>query len=289
VDDPTGRELWTWTWPLPRMETLRKHPNSSSQQARFLDETDGSVRMSFKDLTVSIAKQTGFLEQVERVGKKFSLGGGPRLAVGSGQFTKMETNTSGGDVAVTETFSGDLRRVKWTMRSDGWLQCDYEYSQTGPSDFSGVLFDYPESAVKHKRWLGDGPFHVWKNRLRGVSLGVWDNDYNNTITGYRDWIYPEFKGFFANVRWLELDTTEGRITTLVQSEIPFVQVFTPEQTPASIVANTKVKMPQCGLGFLHAIPPIGTKFKPANSTGPQGQQNMLGGTYSGTVSFRFEP
>jgi hypothetical protein len=46
-------------------------------------------------------------------------------------------------------------------------------------------------------------------------------------------------------------------------------------------------VPQCGLGFLHAIPPIGTKFKKAESTGPQGQPNIGKGEYSGTVSFYF--
>ena len=29
--------------------------------------------------------------------------------------------------------------------------------------FIGVLFDYPENLVQHKRWLGDGPYRVWKN------------------------------------------------------------------------------------------------------------------------------
>jgi hypothetical protein len=287
VDDLGGRELWTWTWPLPRLEALRQNTNIASQQARFLGETGDAIRMAFQDLAVNISKQTGFLEQVERGGKKFSLSGGPRPAVGSAQLVRIETNATGGDVAVLASFSGDLSKVKWTLRSDGWLQCDYKYSQSGTNDFSGVLFDFPERAVKRKRWLGDGPFRVWKNRLRGVSLGVWENDYNNTLTGHRDWVYPEFKGFFANVRWLELDTTEGRITAVVQREIPFVQVLTPEFPPNDLVGQALVRVPQAGLGFLHAIPPIGSKFKPASSTGPQGQPYVLGGTYSGSVSFRF--
>jgi hypothetical protein len=31
--------------------------------------------------------------------------------------------------------------------------------------------------------MGDGPYRVWKNRLKGVKLNVWDKVYNNTITG----------------------------------------------------------------------------------------------------------
>jgi hypothetical protein len=66
-----------------------------------------------------------------------------------------------------------------------------------------------------------------------------------------------------------------------------VQVLTPEQPPDNLIGKTKVNLPQCGLGFLHAIPPIGTKFKDPASSGPQGQPNVGQGEYSGRVSFYF--
>jgi hypothetical protein len=180
-----------------------------------------------------------------------------------------------------------LRQVVWRLRGDGWLQCDFRYVASGPQDFLGVLFDYPEMLVKRKRWLGDGPFRVWKNRLHGVKLGLWENDYNDTITGHRGWIYPEFKGCFSGVRWMQLETDEGLITFVPSEGIPYVQVLSPDQPPDQLAANTKVNLPQCGLGFLRAIPPIGTKFKPADQGGPQGRLNAAGGEYSGSVSFYF--
>lgn len=183
-------------------------------------------------------------------------------------------------------FEGDLKEVSWSIRNDGWLICNYKYTATSTQDVFGVVFDYPENLVKKKRWLGDGPFRVWKNRLRGVTFGEWANDYNNTITGHSGWEYPEFKGCFSNVRWLQLETTEGLIT-VVPENIPFVQVLTPEQPPDNLIGKTKVNLPQCGLGFLHAIPPIGTKFKPAAASGPQSQPNVGQGEYSGRVSFYF--
>jgi hypothetical protein len=149
-----------------------------------------------------------------------------------------------------------------------------------------VAFDYPEDYVKGKRWLGDGPYRVWKNRQLGVTFNVWENDYNNTITGHRDWVYPEFKGCFSNVRWLKLDTTEGAIT-IKPDNIPFVQVLTPEQPPDNLVGKTKVNLPSVGLAFLDGIPAIGTKFKDARGGGPQGQPNVAHGEYSGLVSFYF--
>ena len=207
---------------------------------------------------------TGALLDVEREGQKFALNSGPRLAMTNAIFTKLV----------------------WHIRQDSWLQCDFNYTANGMQDVFGILFDYPENLVKKKRWLGDGPFRVWKNRLRGVTFGEWESDYNNTITGHSDWEYPEFKGCFSNVRWLQLETTEGLIT-VVPENIPFVQVLTPEQPPDGLVGKTKVNLPQCGLGFLHAIPPIGTKFKPAEQGGPRGQPNMGQGEYSGSVSFYF--
>jgi hypothetical protein len=216
------------------------------------------------DVMARIERKTGALLAVERGGEKYSLHRGPRLAM---------TNAA-------------LTRVVWQMRRDGWLQCDFKYTATGTQEVFGVVFDYPENLVKKKRWLGDGPFRVWKNRLRGVTFGEWENDYNNTITGYSGWQYPEFKGCFANVRWLQLETTEGLIT-VVPENIPFVQVLTPEQPPDNLIGKTKVNLPQCGLGFLHAIPPIGTKFKPAAASGPQSQPNVGQGEYSGRVSFYF--
>jgi hypothetical protein len=215
------------------------------------------------DLVVKLDRHS-MLRGVERAGQAYSLAYGPRPA-------KAE-------------FS--LPVLQWKIREDGWVQCEYRFSAHGPQDVVGVIFDYPEAKVRSKRWLGDGPFRVWQNRRRGVTFGVWENDYNDTITGYRGWKYPEFKGCFANVRWLELETTEGRIT-IVPEHIPFVQVLTPRQPPDKLVAQTRVNLPECGLGFLHAIPPIGTKFKPAAAGGPQGQLTGATGEYSGVIHFFF--
>ena len=197
VSDPNGRELWTWVWPLPRLDTLPGMVNVSSRQVRIAEETADCITAKIGDLTASISKQTGLLIGVKRGAQKFSLTNGPRPVVGSSKVTRLEKATEGGDVIVTATYEGELRKVVWRVRSDGWVQCDYAYTATGPQPVSGVAFDYPESLVKRKRWLGNGPFRVWKNRLRGGQLGVWEDHYNDTITGWRDWVYPEFKGCFA--------------------------------------------------------------------------------------------
>jgi hypothetical protein len=100
-------------------------------------------------------------------------------------------------------------------------------------------------------------------------------------------VYPEFKGCFAGVRWMQLRTIEGPITVVPASRSVFVQVLTPDMPPDDLVGQTKVSLPKAGLALLDAIPPMGSKFKPADSTGPQGQLNQATGDYSGSVSFYF--
>ena len=287
VEAPGGRELWTWVWQLPgakRFQTSLHEPASHHASAT---ETADAIQVKAGDLVVTFSKQTGVLSGVRRGEQNFSLSNGPQFTGGTNGLEKISFFDDGPDMVVTAKYRGALKSVSWRVNGNGWVDCDYSYSATGTNDFLGVTFDYPENNVRNKRWLGEGPYRVWKNRMRGTSLNVWGNDYNNTITGYRDWVYPEFKGFFANVRWLTLDTTEGRITVVNNRSTPFMQVLTPEFPPTNMVGKAIAPMPQCGLGFLDAIPPIGSKFKVPNAMGPQSQPNIGTGEYSGSVSFYF--
>lgn len=284
VNDPFGHELWTWVWPKGVDETT--HPPPAKEHLTkppTVNETDHGIEIKADSSTLTISKQTGLLAGVNG----YSFANGPRPAVGTATLKSITVTNANVFTIVTALFDGALRKVVWTVRSDGWVVCNYTYTATGTNDYFGVLFDYPEKLVQHKRWLGDGPFRVWQNRLRGVTLNVWENDYNNTLTGYRDWIYPEFKGFFSNVRWLQFDTQEGQITVVNNSGVPFVQVLTPEFAPTNLMAKAFAPVPECGLGFLDAIPPIGSKFKEARFSGPQGQAAVAHGEYTGSLSFYF--
>ena len=45
----------------------------------------------------------------------------------------------------------------------------------------GMAFDYPESKVRSKAWVGNGPYRVWQNREQGPQYGYWQNDYNDLL------------------------------------------------------------------------------------------------------------
>jgi hypothetical protein len=287
VDGPDGRELWTWVWPLPSANRFQSDLHEPAAQHAKATETDSTIEVKSGDLIVTFSKQTGLLTGVHRGDQFFSLTNGPLLTEGTNTLQKINFTEDGPDLVVSAKFSGALKSVSWRVNGNGWIDCDYSYTATGTNNFLGVTFDYPEQNVHHKRWLGEGPYRVWKNRMRGTSLNVWENDYNNTITGYTEWVYPEFKGFFADVRWLQLDTAEGPITVVNNSAVPFVQVLTPEFPPMNLVGKAFAPVPKCGLGFLQSIPPVGSKFKAPSATGPQSQLNVATGEYSGSVSFYF--
>src|SRR5690606_41184379 len=94
---------------------------------------------------------------------------------------------------------GQLAYMRWTMRRDGWLQHDYRYAMEGARPYAGVSFNFPENYIISDKWLGNGPYRVWKNSLQGVTLNTWENMYNDSHAGIGPWEFPEFKGYFSNV------------------------------------------------------------------------------------------
>jgi hypothetical protein len=286
VDNPQGRELWTWTWPMVELSRVMGLSRDWRKLKLQLGENEDSFNVTTASLAISISKVTGMIENVDRGGHHFSMTNGPLLTSGKSKLISIEADQSDpGVISIAADYDGPLKEVVWIIYEDGWIECSWFGTSDEKHDYFGVTFDYPEEKVRGKKWLGDGPFRVWKNRRHGVSVNVWENKYNDTITGYSGWKYPEFKGCFSNMKWLQLDTTEGPITVVPSSE--FVQVLTPKFPPRELEGETKVNLPKCGLGFLDAIPAVGSKFKTAATTGPSGQPNLGKGTYHGNVWFYF--
>jgi hypothetical protein len=288
IDDPQGRELWTWTWPVVELFRGFGLPVNNIKAKLKLNETEETFDVSADSLTVSISKTTGMLERADREGQRFSISNGPLLTNGKSKLISIEPDRSRpGVISIIADYEGPLKEVVWNINEDGWIECSWFGTSDEMHDYFGVTFDYPEENVRGKKWLGDGPFRVWKNRRHGVSFNVWENKYNDTITGYSGWEYPEFKGCFSNVKWLQLDTTEGPITIIPGNADGFVQVLTPKFPPRELEGETKVNLPKCGLAFLEAIPPVGSKFKTAATTGPSGQASVINRKHPDVIWFYF--
>ena len=178
------------------------------------------------------------------------------------------------------------------LDGNGWLELSYRYVNPGRHAHLGVTFDYPEAQVTGLRWLGRGPYRVWKNRIQGTSYGVWQKAYNDTRTG-ADWVYPEFKGHHAGLYWATLQTRELPITVVSDTEGLFLRVLTPRSGVDP--QHTAVEFPEGDISFLHGITAIGTKFNDPQTLGPAGQLNETAGAnptqhmgvYGATLFFAF--
>jgi hypothetical protein len=282
--DSQGRELNTWSWMLktPAQLTSRVIPESVQKASGVEDGADFLLRAGQNE--IRIAKESGLLKTIRRSGRVYSLTNGPNPVTGQSTLSRVRHYPDGDAYVVDAAYDGTLQSVKWTLRGDGWLKMDFEYALEGEVDFLGVSFDYPEELVLGMKWLGKGPFRVWKNRMKGGTHGVWKKEYNDTKTG-ATWDYPEFKGYHAGLYWAVLETREGPLTLCTENQDLFLGVFTPAFSDKPM--NATAAFPPGDISFLHGITPIGTKFRKPHELGPQGQRHQAAGRYKGTIYFHF--
>jgi hypothetical protein len=269
----TGDTICTWSWALRLPEAITNKAVSVPKLATIAVKEEGHIlSVTCDSITYSFDTTTGFLQQVFTGNQTISLSGGPALAGVSLTCTGMN-HYQQGDVYILEPqYAGNQFKVKWVFQPGQLPKLEYSYSVKGAVDFLGITFNYPEANIKGMRWLGRGPYRVWKNRLKGQQLGVWEKAYNNTITG-ESWNYPEFKGWHAELWWVRLQTTEADFTVYTDQTNIFLQMLKPEKPRAAPNNNTYPPFPEGNLGFMHAISAIGTKFQPAEVMGPQSEKN----------------
>jgi hypothetical protein len=274
--DPLRREIATWTWMTRGPGDVRRRIVVPGGRASGREEGDRIV-LEGGGTRVAIDRATGRLASVERDGRPVSLANGPRVVEGSAALAAIDHRPDGdGGHVVEARYEGALKQVTWRLDGSGWLELAYRYENPGRHAHLGVTFDYPEGRVTGLRWLGRGPFRVWKNRKEGPTFDVWQKPYNDTRTG-ADWTYPEFKGHHADLYWAVLQTTEVPITVVADAEDLFLRVLTPRWGVDPTF--TAVAFPEGDLSFLHAIPPIGTKFAGPETMGPEGQPNEAVGDH----------
>jgi hypothetical protein len=307
--DPQKNLVYQWTWKTgPNASILRTilptpTPLAAKQSTKqpaapapalppvAVTETDSLLTLQASGITVSFSKKTGRIGQVKgNNGDKLSFTNGPVLVGGTATFQSLAHHAEPDGEVVEVRYQGALTTVRWKMTPDGWLRLDYAYElPTGDYPAAGLTFTYPENYVLGAKWLGKGPYRVWKNRLAGPTDNVWENPYNNTQTGAAPWLYPEFKGYFAEVVWLEMNTVEGKFLVASPDRGLFVRLFDFYGLSGPVPAPA---LPPGNFSFLDAIPPIGTKLalnldNNTKNLGPLSEANHLGGLTRRTLYFFF--
>jgi hypothetical protein len=273
--DPFGREIYTWSWPIKGAKAIADEIVQSDNALKIKTIDDVSaLTAQVNGLSFKWDKKTGFLAGVKNKDLAISFIQGPVPAAGSAEFQEIKSSTTDGNLVVECIYKGDLKKVKWTVMSSGWLKLEVMYKALYENKFMGVSFDYPEAEVTGVRWMGYGPYRVWKNRMKGNTLNVWSKAYNNTITG-ESWVYPEFKGYFRNFNWATIQSKEQDFTIVCPDEDVFLRLFTPEKPKGASNDNTSPEFPSGNISFMHGIDPIGTKFTKPETMGPISQPNMF--------------
>ncbi len=289
VIDAAGNEIVSRSWPITSTKSVAaKYIGGTSTANASLKEDNNQLIVTNDGITYYFDTTTGQLQKVKGASGDISLSDGPVLAGAKPQLKEIKRSVAGNSQVIEPVYSDTNFKIKWTFTPGRPAQLQYGYLPRGNADYYGITFNYPEEKITGMKWLGDGPYRVWKNRLKGGTLNVWQKGYNNTITG-ESWLYPEFKGYHANVYWVTIENKEKPFTIYTEDEHIFLQMLKPQKPVSAPNNNTSPAFPDGNLGFMTAIPAIGTKFNPAEDMGPQSQKNVQLNTtpVSGTLWFDF--
>ncbi|MFZ0283496.1 MAG: glycoside hydrolase family 2 TIM barrel-domain containing protein [Bacteroidales bacterium] len=290
ANDQYGRQINTWSWNISKPLDFVTELVVTSQDSVYATVKDSLLIVSSGNTSVTFSTKSGLIAGVRKNSNSVSLTGGLRFAGFTGDFKEMKHYYSGNKYVIELLYNNDCHAV-WTMLPGGWLRLDYDYRPDGLLDYAGITFSYPEDLVTGAKLLANGPFHVWKNRLKGTQFGLFNKPYNNTITG-QTWDYPEFKGYYSNFYAVEVQTRELPITVVTATDGLFLHLFTPEPAVYSkgVRGTVNPPFPSGNISFLHGISAIGTKFSTAEDEGPQGMKNIYDADndpLKGTLYFRF--
>ncbi len=290
VNDAAGNEVVTRSWAIAGTSAIaaKYTGGTSSSSASTWKEENNQVMVTCDAITYYFDTATGYLKKVTTASGDISLSDGPALAGAPSQLREIRKSASGSSQVIEPIYADPNFKVKWTFTPGRPVQLQYNYLPRGNADFYGITFNYPEQNITGMKWLGDGPYRVWKNRLKGGTLNVWQKDYNNTVTG-ESWTYPEFKGYHANLYWVTIQNKEHPFTVYTDTDHTFLQMLKAPKPAGAFNENTNPPFPEGNIGFMTAIPAIGTKFNPATDMGPQSQKNVQLNTtpVAGTLWFDF--
>ena len=287
-----GDEICTWTWPIHYAgEYMQKQLTQAEQTGKAIVSRENEVVvLSAANVSVSFNTTNGFITEVKNNAGIVSFNNGPVPVGMKARIKEVKYRQEGDNAVFTAYYMGAVDSIRWEMTPVGLLNMhavtlnnaragvgfDEAVFEDKIANF-GFTFSYPEEKVTGMNWFGRGPYRVWRNRIRGANYGIWNKEYNNTITGadFENMVYPEFKGYHGNMYWSTLQTTESPFTVYSESDGVFMRVFTPaEPTDNKTNWRANPEFPEGDISFLYEIPAIRC-FKPVSQQGPKSQPSNI--------------
>lgn len=292
IFDADKTELCTRTFPVKLAKKYFATQTDSHSKAKASYSIEGDIlTLSSKDVKVKFGLSDGLIKEIVGKGKVVPLNNGP-VAIGlNTSFREYKVRQDGNDAVFTVRYNGMVDSIQWRLNSAGLLNMsavmltragggggfDDALAEGGITNL-GFTFDYPEKEVSGIQWFGRGPYRVWKNRIPGTNYNLWEKEYNNTITGEPDGlslVYPEFKGYHANMYWCKFQSDKTPFTVYSESDGVYLRVFTPEEPKGRAGnGNTMPVFPKGDISFLYEIPAI-RDFKPVSQHGPKSQPSSI--------------
>ncbi|WP_430933703.1 glycoside hydrolase family 2 protein [Saccharicrinis sp. 156] len=286
--DAEGKEIFTWSYPVSTSKEVNIPKIDYAGNGEVKTETkDKTIKVEANKMTYLFSEETGLLKEVKRGDKVIPLNNGPIILNQNDKIIDLTVKELDGKTEILVVFEekkwmpawstikekrSDI--IKWTVHANGLLDLKVEFKGfRNLKGFRGITFSFPESEVSGMKWLGDGPYRVWRNRTKGTRFQVWENDYNNTITGESGFVYPEFKGFFSSLYWSKVKgNNDNGFTVYCHTPHTYLRMLTPDSPSDNKRDKVIPKFPQGDISFVMNIPGIGTKFQYPESTGPHGNK-----------------
>lgn len=293
--DRDGHRICDWSFPIRLANPyFQRHlaQVSTGLSGNTVSACNNGKEIVLKSEKVSVTfdAATGMILRVLSGNTEIPLTNGP-VAVGmkmlyqpASSYVRQDSE----EAVFSARYKGGADSIVWRLTSQGLLYMDAVLLNraSGGGGFDdafmdtevynlGLTFSYPERICKGMKWLGRGPYRVWKNRIPGTNYGIWHKDYNNTVTGesYDNLVYPEFKGYHANMYWATFESDTAPFTVYSRTDGIFYRVFTPEE-PKGSAKRTMPEFPEGDISFLLDIPAI-CSFKPIEQQGPNSQPGNI--------------
>jgi len=277
--DQFQKEIFTWSFPIssPKKIVARTIVKEGNTKIKTPQVDTTLILVDVNNVSLAFNEFNGMLVSVKNKNGELPFNNGPVLQEGVNNFKGIKKYWQGDNYIIESTFDRkeSYNTLQWTIYPSGWIKMEVHYFPAAYfTNFVGVNFSFPENEIKSVNYMGNGPYRVWKNRMKGGQFGVWNKTYNNTETGEAPWVYPEFKGYYSNFYSGNFVTKNNSFTVVTETEDMFLRLFTPAWKTDQW-HNYELLFPSGDISFMQGISAIGTKTQRNETTGPMGMKNIF--------------
>ena len=290
-----GKSICNWTYPIRLAKQYFDHKMAQTPmtleavQPATATQTATSIELKSDRVTVTFDPATGMISRITSGGTEVPFKDGP-VAVGMKmryEPTLSYVRNSNEGAVYCAKYKGAADSIVWRLTDKGLLYMDAillnRASGGGGFDDAfmdskvfnlGLTFSYPEKNCSGMKWMAAARTVSGKpdsgNELWSMAQRVQQYHHRRS---FENLVYPEFKGYHANMYWATLESDTTPFTIYSRNDGIFFHVFTPEE-PKGRVKDTMPKFPEGDISFLLDIPAI-CSFKPIEQQGPNSQPGNI--------------